>query len=249
MSYKNINFDTIASTNGWLSNEVQLGNTTDRLVVSANFQTHGMGMTSNVWHSKKNQNILCSIGLKPDKILPAEQFLLSKLISLAALDVLQLYLPTSELQVKWPNDIYVNDCKIAGALISCTILGNTIDYAVVGLGMNVNQSNFPKWIPNPVSMKLIAGKRFDRILIQNQIVTAFFKRYDEYAETKYRLSIDRLYLQRMYRFAVKAPYLINNRKVMAKIEGVNEFGQLLLRQADEKLDAYDMKEVVFLQAK
>ena len=119
------------------------------------FQTAGRGQAGNGWESEEGKNLLCSILLPPRKDL----FYLNVLTSVAVHKMVnsQFSILNSQLTIKWPNDIYWQDKKIAGILIENAIIGNEVKYSIAGIGLNVNQTTFVSNAPNPVSLKLITG--------------------------------------------------------------------------------------------
>lgn len=96
-----------------------------------------------------------SLILRPVGVTAAKQFFISEAVALGVADVVETLLsdvPHAEVAVKWPNDIYVGDSKIAGILIENSLLGRDIDWSVAGIGLNVNQPQFTSDAPNPVSI-------------------------------------------------------------------------------------------------
>lgn len=116
------------------------------------FQTAGRGQTGNRWESEEGKNLLCSILLPPNKNL----YFLNIAIGVALLRVIG-----EDFTIKWPNDIYYGDKKVAGILIENAIIGNEIKYSIAGIGLNVNQTTFVSDAPNPVSLKQIRGQEYD----------------------------------------------------------------------------------------
>lgn len=133
----------------------------------AGYQTAGRGQTGNGWESEANKNLLCSI------LLPAREnlFELNVVTAVAVYRTVQTVLQRSGLtakrsyseavSVKWPNDIYWQDQKVAGILIENAIIGNELKYSIAGIGLNVNQTEWHSGAPNPVSLKQITGKDYD----------------------------------------------------------------------------------------
>lgn len=129
-------------------------------VVSAFSQTAGRGQRGNKWESEPGANLMFSMVLRP--AFPAQrQFELSMAVSVGVARVLAALLPDSGITVKWPNDIYAGNGKMAGILIENTLSGPLVSRAIVGIGINVNQTVFRSNAPNPVSMAQLAGHTFD----------------------------------------------------------------------------------------
>src|SRR5690606_26616131 len=111
-------------------------------VISADFQTAGIGQIGSKWVSESGQNVLMSIIVYPQFINVSESFKLQFLAAMACVEVLTPLVPHNELSVKWPNDILVDQRKIAGVLIRNIFMGNVIRNSVIGFGLNVNQTDF-----------------------------------------------------------------------------------------------------------
>ena len=150
-----INLDSAASTNTELSLMLQAGQPAEWTVVAARSQTSGRGQAGNVWESAPGKNICCSICLYPQNVEPATQFILSMAIAAGVARYLERKGLTA--QIKWPNDIYVNNKKICGILIENQIMGSTVQSSIIGIGLNINQQTFSPTIPNPTSLLLETG--------------------------------------------------------------------------------------------
>ncbi len=130
-------------------------------VLRADHQTAGRGQMGNGWESEAGVNLLASFLLRPEPSLDvSRQFELSMAVALAVRDMVVELLPAEvapELKVKWPNDIYVGQEKIAGILIENTLRGRVISETIVGVGLNVGQREFG-WAPNATSVALLGGR-------------------------------------------------------------------------------------------
>ena len=113
--------------------------------IYAGYQTAGRGQTGNSWESEKGKNLICSILLPPNKNL----YFLNIAVSVAIHRKIS-ELGISELGIKWPNDIYWKDKKLAGILLENAIIGNEVKSAIAGIGLHVNQTAFVSDAPNPV---------------------------------------------------------------------------------------------------
>jgi len=129
-------------------------------------QTAGRGQRGNSWEAEPGQNVTMSMLLVHDRLPAIQQFLVSQLISLAIIDMLRQKLgevvEPERVCVKWPNDIYVDNLKIAGILIESTITGDMVERSIVGIGLNVNQIEFVSEAPNPVSMAQLLGNLYEK---------------------------------------------------------------------------------------
>ncbi|WP_301748249.1 biotin--[acetyl-CoA-carboxylase] ligase [uncultured Duncaniella sp.] len=131
--------------------------------VMARVQTAGRGQRGNSWEAEPGMNITLSLLLRPEGLEPARQFIISQAVSLAIVEMLDNFIGADAVSIKWPNDIYVNDSKIAGILIENVISGSAISRSIVGVGLNVNQTEFLSDAPNPVSLKQLLPKLWCRI--------------------------------------------------------------------------------------
>ena len=124
-------------------------------VVSALEQTKGRGQRGNRWSSQPGENLTFSLVVKDFRIKANEQSAISQATALSLIDLLSRH--EIKARIKWPNDIYAGDEKICGILIENSLKGSEIDWSIIGIGLNVNQTAFPEDLPNPTSMKLCTG--------------------------------------------------------------------------------------------
>jgi BirA family biotin operon repressor/biotin-[acetyl-CoA-carboxylase] ligase len=147
--------DSIDSTNDEARRRIL---TLDNLsVLSALEQTGGRGQRENKWHSEPNQNLTFSIVLKNPPVKAADQFIISEITAVTLVSFLAEH--GIEADIKWPNDIYVSGKKICGILIENSLKGQGIDWTIIGIGLNVNQFNFPVNLPNPTSMRICTQRK------------------------------------------------------------------------------------------
>ena len=146
-------FENLPSTNTHAADLLKKNNLPEGTIVYTNYQSAGRGYSGNRWESEDGKNLLISIVLFPSFIKPEDQFYISMAVSLGICDFLKRYIP--DCSIKWPNDIYVNNDKIAGILIESSITGNKIEYTIAGIGLNINQEKFISDAPNPVSLRIV----------------------------------------------------------------------------------------------
>lgn len=162
MNGKRIHLTVTDSTNLHTMRLLGQSGMNDWDVVIAEYQTEGKGQRGRVWEGEAGMNLTCSVVLKP-KLHASKYFLLSSITALAIVDLLADH--GLDAQIKWPNDILVDGKKIAGILIETLIKGNDIETAVLGIGLNVNQSHFEgdyNW--PPTSLKLETAKPIDFLI-------------------------------------------------------------------------------------
>ena len=164
-----IELESVDSTNNYAMARIHEGLASDGLVCLARYQWAGKGQRGKSWLSEAGQNLIMSLVIEPAPLNLSRQFLFSAAVALGTLDLFHsVDLPNC--RIKWPNDIYLNDRKAAGILIESVIQGKTWPFAVVGIGMNLNQASFPAEIPNAVSLKQITGKNYEPVEVARQLV-------------------------------------------------------------------------------
>ena len=237
-------FNQLTSTNAFAEELLLNGQLAEGTMIVASAQTLGKGTGNNTWESEPGKNLLCSIILFPD-FLPAEnQFHLNKAVSLAAMNCIKHFAPDADITIKWPNDIYAGNKKIGGILIKNTISGNSFKNCIVGIGLNINQENFDKSLPNPVSLKLLLGLETPL----NEVIEAL----EGFIEVEYSKlangyfdELNAEYLQNLMNFGKPAKYLSGNEIFEGRITGVTDFGALQIKTGDLTRN-FDFKELVFL---
>ena len=157
---------------------------------------------------------------------------------------LRAQLTGSGVAIKWPNDIYIGNKKVAGILIENSVSGNDLQHSIIGIGINVNQEIFSAQLPNPTSLKLITGKEFDLKECLEQLCSSIEKRYLQLRNSSKKIDSD--YLKNLCRFEEWANYNYKGEKVKAKITGVSKIGKLILETEKGGRLECDFKEIISL---
>ena len=215
---------------------------TDGMVIHTDNQTNGKGQRGNVWETTPNKNLTFSIILKPN-LLVSEQFLLSKVCALGILDFLT-DLGIKNTHIKWPNDIYVDNKKIAGMLLENTLKNSKIEFCIAGIGININQTSFNEHLQQATSLQLITNKSYDLNSILNQLLFFIEKRYLQLKTGKLQ-QINNDYLKHLLGYNTERTYLVDNQNVLGIISGIAPSGKLQLIH-ENKQHEYDMKEIGFV---
>lgn len=229
-------FPSLNSTNEYAMENLQ--NEKLPFGVFAYEQKKGKGQQGNVWLSAPSQNILFSWAYQPQQIQVARQFWISQAISLGILDFLKPYV--SNVYIKWPNDIYVGVKKIGGILIEHKIMDGSISKTVIGIGLNINQTDFSPLLPNPTSLALLTSRTFILEDLLPFLVQCIHLRL-----TNENADVQEEYLSSLLQFKKQASYLYKGKAISAQIEGVDMYGYLQLKTADGELILADLKEIVF----
>jgi BirA family biotin operon repressor/biotin-[acetyl-CoA-carboxylase] ligase len=167
MQINYIKLDTTNSTNDFLKSYSKVHGLPNLFYVFADIQTAGRGQREHIWQSDCCKNLLVSFLVRPTFSLE-KQILLNKIVSIALVDLLQKY-KIDKLQVKLPNDIMADNKKIAGILIENSIHAQKITQSIIGIGLNVNQTNFVN-LPQAVSMKNIMKHDFNVAKIAHELM-------------------------------------------------------------------------------
>lgn len=207
-------------------------------------QTSGRGQRGNKWESERGMNLTFSLMTHPHFLLAENQFLLSKAVSLAIVNTLSTY--EIEAKIKWPNDIYVGDSKICGILIECDVSGHgSLQRCVIGVGLNINQIRFVSDAPNPISMRMIKNKEFNRREVLEEFGHNFeniFMMLTEGLESP----IHYRYFNELYRNDGYYQYSDAEGEFFAKIDSISYYGELVLLDKSNNKRKYQFKEVKFL---
>ncbi len=208
-------------------------------------QTAGRGQIGNTWLSEKGENLLFSILLKPRNVKISEQFYISEAVAVALLKTLKTIFPSEDFSLKWPNDIYFKEKKIAGILIENSLMGGEISHAIVGVGLNVNQSSFDDSLPNPISLSLITGEKFDRQSLLNKLVDAILSEVHALYNGDFN-QVRCVYMNMLFRKDLFSKYYDSNGEFRAVIKDVEPNGRLHLKLENGEERSYFFKEVEFV---
>lgn len=223
--YKIINFETLPSTNLYLKQNYH--SLDEYTVITTNNQTNGRGRINRVWNSKKD-DLTFSILLKPN--IDSSKLPLISLIAGAALcNVIDQY---SKCFIKWPNDILVNDKKLAGILVE-GVYSENVEAIIVGIGINVNSVEFPNdLIIKATSLKKELNKTIDKEKLLNEIIKEFIIIYNEFLNGN-NIYID--IIQKNNYLKNKKVYINNNE---VEVLDINNYGNLIIKENDETKEIF-----------
>jgi len=234
----------VASTNTYAQELIAKSAPVEGTVILAEHQLQGRGQTGNVWDSAAGMNVLMSVILKPIWLPLSDQFYLNMSVALAVREVLQILIPKEKVEVKWPNDILINEQKVAGILIENVISGHKIVYSVVGIGVNVNQQIFSDTITRATSLRLVNGQNFEVLAIAKKLMIALDKWYALLRNRRFG-EVKSTYLKYLFRYQEVHKYVAKGETVSAQILGVGPQGKLVLEESG-KLTEYWMQEVSYV---
>jgi BirA family biotin operon repressor/biotin-[acetyl-CoA-carboxylase] ligase len=236
-------FESVGSTNQKLYELNKTNHIAEFSVVVSHEQTAGRGQMGNSWESQPGKNLTFSIIIRPDFLPVHHQFRITQVVTLALINILNTY--TQGISIKWPNDIYYYDEKIAGILIENSLKGSQIEDSIIGIGLNVNQTIFISDSPNPVSLKQITDKTYDTSLLLNQFIREFIHTYDEWLASPNDDLLHQRYMDHLYRKDGPHRFIDDKGIFTASIKKIEPTGHLVLETESGELRNYAFKEVSF----
>jgi BirA family biotin operon repressor/biotin-[acetyl-CoA-carboxylase] ligase len=240
-----VSLGEVDSTNTFALSLLRGADIAEGAVVTAKIQTSGRGQRGNSWFSEPGKNITCSILLKPVFLAVSSQFDLTRAVALGICDVLASLLPSSQIHIKWPNDIIADGKKVAGILIENVVNGEQLSASVVGIGMNLNQSNFGGDAPHAISVLQLTGKEFDIDEAMQHLFSHIEARYLQLrAGHAEKLRND--YQERLFRRGILSRYTDFKTIFDATLESVNTEGLLCLKDGEGNERKFNFKEVGLL---
>ncbi|RLD29997.1 MAG: biotin--[acetyl-CoA-carboxylase] ligase [Bacteroidetes bacterium] len=239
-----IKLNAIDSTSTYLKQISSKEVIEDYTTVTAKHQTQGRGQMGTIWNSEKAKNLMCSVFKDCTKVSIENQFYISLVTSLAIVKTLQSF-AVPKLRIKWPNDILAENKKICGILIENVIKNNKLEASIIGVGLNVNQTEF-KSLPNASSLKIITGTIFntDELL---QLLIKNLKYYFEILEKGLLNVLKNEYENLLFR--KDKPSTFKDEKGLrfsGFIKGISDSGKLQVVLEDYILKEFDLKEVQLL---
>lgn len=242
MTHTLITLPEIDSTNNYLKT-FREKEEHDIVLVTTPYQTAGRGQRENTWESERGKNLLLSLLIHPRCVKPSHLFAISEMIALAVCHTLNQYYPG--FRVKWPNDIYHGEQKVAGILIETDLMGGCVENAIIGMGINLNQETFHSDAPNPLSLCHLTGHP----LPCTEVLTTLIQQIDHYY-TRLRQGewegLHQAYKALLYRGKGYHPYRDEHGRFEAQLYDIEPSGHLLLLDTQQRKRRYAFKEVVFL---
>ncbi len=239
-------FDELDSTNNKSRELIRENRVNHGSIISAFSQVSGKGYAGNSWESEAGKNITASWILSPGFLAPNLQFRLTKVISLAIRDFIKYYLGSlAEICIKWPNDIYADNKKIAGVLIENNIMAEKIRDSICGIGININQRKFVSSAPNPVSLSMITGQEYLIEGMIGHIDDLIFKWYELLQRDELKM-IDHNYLGALYRVNQYSEFKRDNNLFGGYIRGTDPAGRLIIEGRGGIVTVFDFKDIAMV---
>jgi len=232
-----IELQSVDSTNNYARQQIHAGLAQHGMVIFAHEQVAGKGQRGRVWVSGAGENIAMSILVNPAPLILSQQFQLSACVAVSLHEFFNRY-TGGETKIKWPNDLYWQDRKAGGVLIE-SVVGSSEsgvpnwEWAVAGIGININQTSFSAYLPNAVSMKQITGSDFKVIDLVKEFCGVFQRRFDELITTGVE-HIFSTYNRHLYKLNEKVRLKKDSRVFEAVIKSVSPAGKLIAQHATEE---------------
>ncbi|MEH6406884.1 MAG: biotin--[acetyl-CoA-carboxylase] ligase [Leeuwenhoekiella sp.] len=239
-----VKLNAIGSTNTYLREFCRNLNVIEDILVSAREQTAGKGQMGTFWESEAGKNLTFSV-FKKVRILPVgQQFFITMATSLAIYEMLHS-LGVEKVSVKWPNDILAGKEKICGVLIDSVIKNGRLDAVIIGVGLNVNQTNFTR-APRATSIKLQKNEETDLDNLLDELIKQFYKYVDLLTEGEFDV-LKSSYEEKLFRKGIPSSFRNADDSVFnGIIQGVTNTGNLIVLLEDDSLAEYGTKQIELL---
>lgn len=236
-----IKLDAIDSTNSYLRQLSTKAPIEDYTVVVAEVQTEGRGQMGTVWQAQRSKNLMCSVFVDVSFLDIEANFYISMAASLAISKTLKQF-QLQQLNVKWPNDILAGQKKISGILIENVIKNNKLQASIIGIGVNVNQVQFPN-LPNATSMLIQSGRTYPVDEVLHHVIEALECEINRLKAGEFA-QVKREYQHALFRNNKPSTFKDNQGQLFSGyIKGVTTAGHLKVLVEDDEIREFQLKEV------
>lgn len=234
-----IKLNSVDSTNNYAANLIRTTKVVEGTVIMADYQDAGRGQRGAEWHSKPGENLLMSFILSPTFLDISSQFYLSKIVAMSIWDVMNVF--DFDVKIKWPNDIYINEKKVAGVLIENAIQKGKVEKSIIGIGLNVNQEAFSSDRFTSISKEL--NSKHDKMDILKMLCKSLEKNYFLLKRNDFK-KIDEIYNQRLLYLNMEHSFQVGDAVKSGKIKEVVSNGNLKV-DFNGEVQLFDLKEINF----
>lgn len=233
----------VDSTNLYAARMLRKSAVDEGTVIHTKYQTAGRGQGDNRWESEPGQNLIISIVLHPRFLQPDRQFLLNKVVSLGVIDFLSAYVDGAV--VKWPNDILIGAKKIGGILIQHFVEGAILEATIAGIGLNINQRKFDHRLSQAASLFQILHQELNLKEALELLCDALEERYSQLKRNE-TMQLESDFRLSLLGYQKERPFLADGREIPGIIQGVDEFGRLVVEHPGKYRTTYVHGEIEFL---
>jgi BirA family biotin operon repressor/biotin-[acetyl-CoA-carboxylase] ligase len=237
---KIIQLDRVDSTNNFAANLLKSGELEHGTVILADEQTAGRGQRGAEWQSEGGSNLIFSVFVEYDNLTVENQAAINHWVALSVQQLLNELAISSK--IKWPNDLLVDNYKIAGILIENQLSQSIVKSSIIGIGLNVNQIDFG--VLKASRIRKVLGEFKPNKEIAFQLIACLNQQMNAIVNQHF-LELKTAYHQSLWKFGETVSFESKGIAKTGKIIGTNESG-LLKMEIDAKVEVFDLKEIRFL---
>jgi BirA family biotin operon repressor/biotin-[acetyl-CoA-carboxylase] ligase len=239
-----IKVDAIDSTNTFLRDLNREKHFTVPVCVVARKQLLGKGQMGTIWQSNPGENLTCSVFMPIEQLHLKKQFYVSIATSLAVYDTLRRLMVT-KLSIKWPNDILSDKQKLCGILIENVIKNGSVIGAIIGIGININQTKFNN-LPQAGSLKQVLGQSLNIEEVLQLVLIQLEKRFSELYISNFE-KLKKEYETVLFRKNKASTFIdAEGESFVGIIQTITNEGKLQVLIEDEIISDFDLKEIKLL---
>lgn len=244
MEFRRIHLDQVDSTNNYAAKWLRMTKSVSATVITTSFQTHGKGQRAKSWESQPSENLLATFVLSPQSPISEALFTLNKCIANAVLKVVHSLIPEHpSIKIKWPNDIWVGNKKIAGILIENQWRGSSIASTIIGIGININQTK--ALLSTATSMRMETGRIISVDMVLQQLIQSIQREMEIQSNSSIE-NVHSFYKNSILGLHQKIRYQKENEILAGEILDVNELGQLLINTENQEILKFNHGEIVLI---
>lgn len=239
-----ISLETVDSTNDYAKQLLSSQKPTDGTLIIAKAQTKGRGQLGNIWQTETGKNLTASYILYPNFLSPDKQFYLNMAVALGIREFCES-ICAEHVQIKWPNDILINGKKVCGVLIENALQGSKIQHAIIGIGININQTKFEEHLPNATSILLENSNQTLAIEPLAAQLSSFLEKYYLQLRLLHFNFLEKAYTTSLWRYNQTAEFKKGDTVFKGEITGVTKEGKLEI-DVKGKPQKFGFKEIAFV---
>jgi len=234
-------YETIDSTNEEARRLISTGGNFHGTAILTEEQNNGKGQYGRSWHYERGNHLAMTIIIQPPDLQARELPQISMKTSLAVIRTLHDSVPGINAKIKWPNDIYVNAKKLGGILIENSLNAASVQYCIIGIGLNINEQSFPEDLPGAVSLFNVSGKKHEIKRIAEHLHEEIMRIWNEPAEN-WKTEYDMF----LYGKGENNLFLIGDTEIVAMVNGVDNEGRIILEKQNGEVKSYFSHEIKWM---
>lgn len=246
MKFEKIHLTEIDSTNNYAKQNLDKLNLPS--IIYANYQTNGRGQQNNIWYSEPAKNLLCSVILPLYLPIQYNNYI-SKWTAIVLVEILKNYVEEQLLKIKWPNDLLIHSNneykKIAGILIENNIENKYITKTIIGIGLNVNQTDFGIFNKIATSIALTTSLTYSLSQLINTLETIISNYFPLLNLQQFEI-INQHYIRYLYGWQNEFLYKEKNTILKGKIIALSDDGKIIVKTSNNQIHQYENKQIQFI---